>query len=81
MSNNTQLAYFNLLCFDEAHHATKSHPYALLMREFYFQVGGPALCLALVGAGSLQSGRNDRRDCNDTISDARRRLSVSYATL
>ena len=33
-----QLEWVNLLCFDEAHHATKKHPYALLMTEFYFRV-------------------------------------------
>lgn len=27
-----QLAWVNLLCFDEAHHATGNHPYALLMK-------------------------------------------------
>ncbi|KAJ2306279.1 Dicer-like protein 1 [Coemansia sp. RSA 2706] len=30
-----QLANIDLLVFDEAHHARGSHPYALLMREFY----------------------------------------------
>lgn len=29
---DVQLAWVNLLCFDEAHHATKGHPYALLMK-------------------------------------------------
>ena len=33
-----QLEWVNLLCFDEAHHATKKHPYALVMNEFYFRV-------------------------------------------
>lgn len=32
MSWCLQLAWVNLLCFDEAHHATGNHPYALLMK-------------------------------------------------
>lgn len=30
-----QMEWVNLLCFDEAHHATGGHPYALIMSEFY----------------------------------------------
>lgn len=36
-----QLAWVNLLCFDEAQHASKGHPYALLMKEFYFHLPPP----------------------------------------
>jgi hypothetical protein len=32
ISSCLQLAWVNLLCFDEAHHATGNHPYALLMK-------------------------------------------------
>ena len=32
-----QLAWVNLLCFDEAHHATGNHPYALLMKVIHLQ--------------------------------------------
>lgn len=31
-----QLEWVNLLCFDEAHHASGQAPYALIMTEFYF---------------------------------------------
>jgi hypothetical protein len=32
ISSCLQLAWVNVLCFDEAHHATGNHPYALLMK-------------------------------------------------
>jgi endoribonuclease Dicer len=36
------MSNINLLIFDEAHHAKSGHPYARLMKEYYFTVSDPS---------------------------------------
>ncbi|KAL2544712.1 Endoribonuclease Dicer-like protein 3a [Forsythia ovata] len=75
---------FEVLCFiilDECHFATRKHPYATIMKEFYHKSGNRPKIFGMTASHVIRKGVFSNGDCQERISELESLLDSQVYTI